>query len=62
MAHILSNVTPDETTPKLLRICKTCCHAECTKCELYKRDLRSGTLSLRARAQTMGRYIAHLVQ
>ena len=47
---------------KLLRIRKTGCHAKCTECELYKRDLRSGTLSLRARAQTMDRYTAHIVQ
>ena len=47
---------------KLLRIRKTGCHVKCTECELYKRDLRSGTLSLSARAQTMDRYTAHIVQ
>ena len=47
---------------KLLRIRKTGCHAKCTECELYKRDMCSGTLSLSARAQTMDRYTAHIVQ
>ena len=46
----------------MLRIRKTGCHAKCTECELYKRDLRSGALSLSARAQTMDRYTAHIVQ
>ena len=47
---------------KLLRIRKTGSHAKCTECELYKRDLCSGTLSLSARAQTLDRYTAHIVQ
>ena len=47
---------------KLLRIRKTGCHAKCTECEGYKRDLRSGILALSARAQTMDRYTAHIVQ
>ena len=41
---------------------RTGCHAKCTECELYNRGLRFGTLSLSARAQTMDRYTAHVVQ
>ena len=47
---------------KLLRTRKTGCHAKCTECELYKRGLCSGTLPVSARAQTMDRYTAHIVQ
>ena len=47
---------------KLLRIRRTGCHAKCTERELCKRDLRSATLSLRARVQSMDCYTAHNVQ
>ena len=47
---------------KLLRIRKTGSHTKCTDSELWKKDLRSGTLSLSARAQTMDRYTTHIVQ
>ena len=46
----------------LSRIRRTGCHAKCTECELYKKDLRTGTLSMQARAQTMERYTAHIVE
>ena len=46
----------------LLRFRKTGCHAKCTECELYKKDLRTGSLSLQARAQVMERYTTHVVE
>eukprot|EP00974_Lingulodinium_polyedra_P020518 1985716-Lingulodinium_polyedra.AAC.1 len=46
----------------LLRIRRTGCHANCNERELYKKDLRTGTLSLQARAQTMERYTVHIVE
>ena len=46
----------------LLRIRRTGCHAKCSECELYKKALRAGTLSLQARARVMERYTTHIVE